>query len=90
MQRREKMYRRQASYRVLHGTRLLSKGGTIVSDRLHAHLIASLMGKPHVCLDNNYGKIARYIAAWGKNDQTIQCDSLPGLQNALRALGHSF
>lgn len=29
----------------------------IVTDRLHAHVLAALMGIPHVVLDNSYGKV---------------------------------
>lgn len=86
MQRRERMYRRQADYRIRYGTRLLSKGKRIVSDRLHAHLIASLMQKPHICLDNSYGKIGRYISAWGADDRTVSAGSLEELEAALKAM----
>lgn len=85
MRRREKMYRRQAMYRVQYGARLLSGGGLIVSDRLHAHLISELMGKKHICLDNSYGKIARYIAAWGARDITRQVTDREALKGALQA-----
>jgi pyruvyl transferase EpsO len=29
----------------------------IITDRLHAHVLASLMQIPHVVLDNSYGKV---------------------------------
>lgn len=86
MRRRERMYRRQADYRIRYGTRLLSKGKLIVSDRLHAHLLASLMQKPHICLDNIYGKISRYISAWGTDDKTIQVHNLAELKDAMKAM----
>lgn len=83
MRRREAMYRRQAWYRVNYGVRLLSTGKLVISDRLHAHLLSSLMRKPHICLDNYYGKIARYIDAWGCDDVTHQVNTLQELQSAL-------
>lgn len=88
MRRRERMYRRQAAYRVACGVRLLSKGRVIVSDRLHAHLMSGLMGKPHLCLDNSYGKVARYIAAWGSDDRTMQISDRTGLDAALTRWKH--
>lgn len=36
----------------------------VMTDRLHAHILACLMGKPHEILDNSYGKNSRYIEAW--------------------------
>ena len=83
MRRREAMYRRQAWYRVHYGVRLLSRGKLVVSDRLHAHLITGLMRKPHVTLDNMYGKIARYMAAWGADDLVTRATGLEELKTAL-------
>jgi exopolysaccharide biosynthesis predicted pyruvyltransferase EpsI len=39
------------------GVSLLSGARRLVTDRLHAHVLAALMGIPHVVLDNSYGKI---------------------------------
>jgi len=36
----------------------------VVTDRLHAHIISTLLDIPHVALDNNYGKVSGYINAW--------------------------
>lgn len=54
----------QARARVDRGLRLLSQGEAIVTDRLHAHILATLLAIPHVVLDNDYGKIGAYRAAW--------------------------
>jgi pyruvyl transferase EpsO len=86
MRRRERTYRRHAAYRLACGVRKLSRGQVIVSDRLHAHLIAGLMGKPHVCLDNSYGKIGRYIETWGKDNQTLQVSTPQEIKAALEQL----
>lgn len=86
MRRRERMYRRQAAYRVARGVQLLSRGQVVVSDRLHAHLISGLMGKPHLCLDNSYGKVARYISAWGSDNRTVQVSDMAGFDTALERL----
>lgn len=53
-----------AEARIAQGARLLSRGRVVVTDRLHAHIMCSLMGIPHVVLDNNYGKISQFIACW--------------------------
>ncbi|WP_299784474.1 polysaccharide pyruvyl transferase family protein [uncultured Roseobacter sp.] len=65
MAHREAMYRRQAQMRVQAGVAHMAPARQIVSDRLHVHLIAALMRRPHVVLDNVYGKIGRHIEAWG-------------------------
>ena len=31
---------------------------------LHAHILAMLMAKPQVVLDNNYGKVSSFVKAW--------------------------
>lgn len=80
---REVMYRRQSRQRVMAGARQLGGGRRIVTDRLHMHLIATLIRRPHVVLDNSYGKIARYIDAFGRDDLTVQVSSLEELQRAL-------
>lgn len=80
---REMMYRRQAHMRVTAGARQLARGGRIVSDRLHVHLISLLIRRPHIVLDNSYGKISRYIETWGQDPLTTRVSSLEELQKML-------
>lgn len=80
---REFMYRRQAQARVMAGARQLAQGRRIVTDRLHMHLISSLIRRPHIVLDNSYGKISRYIDTWGTDELTVQANSLEELQEIL-------
>ena len=54
----------QATARVQRGLDLLARGETIVTDRLHGHILALLLGIPHVVLDNHYGKVGAYRDAW--------------------------
>lgn len=42
----------------------LSRGKIIISDRLHAHILSILLGKPSVMLDNTYKKISSYHNTW--------------------------
>lgn len=53
-----------ASRRVRQGMHLLASGRTVITDRLHAHVFCTLMGVPHVVLDNNYGKVRAVSEAW--------------------------
>ncbi|KAJ3079448.1 hypothetical protein HK102_003776 [Quaeritorhiza haematococci] len=50
--------REQEQYRLHVANRALSRGRIVVSDRLHATVLATLMGKPHVYMDNTYRKIS--------------------------------
>lgn len=41
----------------------------ILSDRLHGHILASLLRIPNVLLDNSYGKNRQYYDTWTKDDK---------------------
>nr|WP_315253013.1 polysaccharide pyruvyl transferase family protein [uncultured Duganella sp.] len=53
-----------AQARLNRGIRLLSQGKVVLTDRLHAHILCLLLNKPHVVLDNDYGKISTFHQAW--------------------------
>ncbi len=61
----------QAVARVDRGLRLLAQGRVVVTDRLHGHILADLLGISHVVLDNDYGKIAAYLDAWPAPDAIV-------------------
>ncbi len=51
---------------VSRAMRLLSAGRVVVTDRLHAHILCTLMGIPHVLLNNNYGKNFSFYESWSR------------------------
>ena len=61
---KRRLYHRLATERLERGRSILGSGQVVITDRLHAHLLCTLMGIPHVVLDNNYGKIAHFREAW--------------------------
>lgn len=66
-----------ANQRFGRGIRQISRARAIVTDRLHVHILSLLVGRPHAVLDNSYGKIARFMAAFsGKQDLTYRATSL--------------
>jgi exopolysaccharide biosynthesis predicted pyruvyltransferase EpsI len=69
---REPALSRMAHDRVMLGLAQLDTAEVVVTDRLHGHILATLLNKPHVVIDNFYGKIANFIRAWGKDDVTLQ------------------
>ena len=51
------IYQEMAEIRLARGIGILSLAEAVVTDRLHAHLLATLLGQPQVLLDNSYGKV---------------------------------
>jgi pyruvyl transferase EpsO len=63
---RFELYQAKAYTRVVRGLKTLSLGEQVITDRLHAHILSTLLDIPHYVLDNNYGKISGYINSWTK------------------------
>ncbi len=63
--------------RIRRGCDLLSRGRVVVTDRLHAHILCTMLGIPHVVLDNNYGKVQNFIAAWTSGSALVHRASSP-------------
>ena len=66
---------KKTSYeRLMAAFKFLSQGKVIISDRLHAHILSVLLGKPNVMLDNSYKKVSSFHNTW-----------TPSVDNALLA-----
>jgi pyruvyl transferase EpsO len=66
-----------ARNRFRRGIRQISRARAIVTDRLHVHICSLLLGRPHAVLDNNYGKVRRFMATFsGGTDLSYQAASL--------------
>ena len=77
MQVRLGRFNAAARQRFGRGIRQISRARAIVTDRLHVHILSMLLGRPHAVLDNSYGKIARFMAAFtGGTDLTYRATSL--------------
>lgn len=59
--------------RFWRGASILSQGKVVISDRLHAHIISTLLDIPHVVLDNSYGKLSGFISAWTSDFAGLRC-----------------
>jgi pyruvyl transferase EpsO len=78
-------YNALAGERVRRGLRQLASYRYIVSDRLHVHILSTLLGRHHALLDNNYGKLSSFITAWNTNWDGMQvCHELPMAVEAAR------
>jgi pyruvyl transferase EpsO len=79
-----------ARQRFGRGIRQISRARAIVTDRLHVHILSLLLGRPHAVLDNSYGKIARFMAAFtGGTNLTYRASSLPDAIEWARAQSQS-
>lgn len=83
---RARIYDRRAKKAVEKGTRLLSQGKLVISDRLHAHIICCLMGKHHISIDNANGKVGRYIHKWGDFGITDMVSSKDALLKKIKVI----
>jgi len=78
---------RLAWQRTQRGCDLLSRGRIVVTDRLHAHILSTLLGIPNIVLDNNYGKLSNFIAAWtASNPLCHQATSIEQAKHIARTL----
>ncbi len=84
---RQRIYKRLALQRMDRGCRQLASGRVVISDRLHAHILCTLMGIPHVVLDNSYRKIGNFRDAWHTGEEL--CRSATRLDEAI-ALAQSM
>jgi exopolysaccharide biosynthesis predicted pyruvyltransferase EpsI len=64
MERDHETWMRRADRRFASAVRLMSRGEVVVTDRLHAMLIALQMGRRVIALDNNNRKLSRYAETW--------------------------
>ena len=59
-----KLWNVLAQARLARGKALLERGQVVISDRLHVHILSILLNKPHVLIDNSYGKLGNLHKAW--------------------------
>lgn len=63
------------------GSALWASARVVITERLHAPVLCTLMNIPHVVLDNSYQKIANFRQAWGTG--TGLCEQAESLAVAL-------
>lgn len=65
-------WRRHVEGLVQQATALFSAHDLVVTDRLHGHIFASLLGLPNQVLDNAYGKNSRYVSTWTRTSPIVE------------------
>lgn len=61
----------QALVLVQNGLTFLQRGRVLVTDRLHGHILATLLDIPHVIVDNVNGKLTSYHRTWTAGVENI-------------------
>ncbi|MEY9324851.1 polysaccharide pyruvyl transferase family protein [Sinorhizobium fredii] len=85
LDRRVALFNLMANTRLKRGLSLLAQGDRVITDRLHGHIMCTLMNIEHVAMDNDYGKIHGYIDAWtSPYDGVVMADNP---QQAVSMLG---
>jgi exopolysaccharide biosynthesis predicted pyruvyltransferase EpsI len=62
-------YLNLARNRLRRGLSKLCLGEYAITDRLHGHILLTMLGIEHAALDNSYGKISNFVRTW-----TANCD----------------
>ena len=91
LRRREAWVRRSfetvAGLRMEIACRFVSAGRVLVTDRLHGHILALLLGVPNVCLDNRDGKVRHFYETWTAGHPLVGwADSLPEAETLAQRL----
>lgn len=68
----ERAYDNLAATRVAYGERLLASADVVVTDRLHAHILAMLVGRPHVLINDRYDKVGRFYRTWSSDHPSVK------------------
>jgi pyruvyl transferase EpsO len=64
-------YEPLARERLHRGIELLARGEKVITDRLHGHILSTMLGIPHVILDNSYGKLSSFHRQWTRDTDGI-------------------
>ena len=78
-----KAYDTAASWRLKRGCRLLGSGKLVITDRLHGHILSTMMDIPNIVLDNRYGKIANFRERWKTGEKEELCIQASSYDQAL-------
>lgn len=80
-----KLWPRYANTLIEDATRLFGRHEYIVTDRLHGHILACLMSKPHTVLDNSYGKNSGYSKVWTGRSDIVRSEIVTTMKQAEKA-----
>jgi pyruvyl transferase EpsO len=70
-----KLWPKYANTLINDAIKLFATHEYIVTDRLHGHILACLMSKPHTVLDNSYGKNSGYFNVWTARSDIVKLEN---------------
>lgn len=78
----------KAFYVCTNGFFYLQRGRVVITDRLHGHILSTLLDIPHVLIDNKEHKLSAYHSSWtaGLNNTYLTDDPVIALDIALQLL----
>ena len=84
-------YEALARLRQQRGLEMIAAGEILMTDRLHGHILALLMGVPSILMDNSCGKVRSFFDTWtsGCCDAFLR-DDAPSAAACLRASSSPF
>jgi pyruvyl transferase EpsO len=82
---RNQYFKLLSERRFERGLRLLSSGEYIITDRLHAYILALLLDIPRGVIDNSYGKLSGFIDMWMQGDTVVPHATLASVRDAVSA-----
>jgi pyruvyl transferase EpsO len=59
------------------GLNWMSRGEAVITDRLHGHIMALLLGIPHVLLDNDRSKVRNFYETWTRSAPSVRWADTP-------------
>jgi pyruvyl transferase EpsO len=62
---------------VADAAKLFARHQLIVTDRLHGHILACLLSRKNIVLDNSYGKNSRYVSTWTYASELVTLQGKP-------------
>ncbi|ESO99659.1 hypothetical protein LOTGIDRAFT_173601 [Lottia gigantea] len=71
-----------------NGMMFLQRGRVVITDRLHGHILCTLLDIPHVLIDNKYKKLSSYHRTWtrGVENTLITTNATEAVSLALQLL----
>ena len=61
-----------AWHKAMHGFRILASARFLVTDRLHGHIMATILGIPHVLIDSKLGKNLAFHDTWTRDCNCVR------------------
>jgi exopolysaccharide biosynthesis predicted pyruvyltransferase EpsI len=62
----------RAYAKAMNGFEMLASAEFVITDRLHGHIMSTLIGVPHVVMDSKLGKNLAFVDSWTKDCESAR------------------